>query len=156
MVVSELRSCCKSDELACRALVSARCIEEPAVLRRQNPATVSRGGAICNACNCALQVLFSSVAALLGSPGQAGYSAANGALDALAAAWRCGGVPATSLQWGAWSGSGMAAQTAGTEARLRELGLGLIEPAQGLRALDAVLHCGHWCALRETLDASDS
>ena len=91
-----------------------------------------------------LQVLFSSAAALLGSPGQAGYSAANGALDALAAAWRCGGTPVTSVQWGAWAGDGMVARSAATAARVRELGLGLIDPAQGLRALNAVLHRGHW------------
>ena len=90
-----------------------------------------------------VQVLFSSVAALLGSPGQAAYSAANGALDGLAAAWRCDGTPVTSIQWGAWAGAGMAARVAGTAARVRELGLGLIEPGQGLRALNAVLHSGH-------------
>ncbi len=55
-----------------------------------------------------MKVLFSSVAALLGSPGQAGYSAANGALDGLAAAWRRSGSPVTSIQWGAWAGAGMA------------------------------------------------
>ena len=55
------------------------------------------------------QVLFSSVAALLGSPGQAGYAAANGALDAVAAAWRRSGMLVTSVQWGGWAGAGMAA-----------------------------------------------
>ena len=94
-----------------------------------------------------VQVLFSSVAALLGSPGQAGYSAANGALDGLAAAWRCGGTPVTSIQWGAWAGAGMAARSAGTAARVRHLGLGLIEPEQGLRALGSVLYSGRGCTL---------
>jgi hypothetical protein len=49
-------------------------------------------------------LLFSSVASLLGSAGQANYAAANSALDAAAAADSAMGISSTSVRWGAWAG----------------------------------------------------
>ena len=83
----------------------------------------------------AAQLLFSSVAALLGSPGQANYSAANAALDAAAAYEQQAGRPSTSVQWGAWAGAGMAAQDRSTALRVQRMGMAMIAPADGLAAL---------------------
>ena len=57
-------------------------------------------------------VLYSSVSALFGNPGQANYSAANAYLDELVR-WRVAqGLPGVSVQWPAVSGVGMAAAMA--------------------------------------------
>ena len=79
------------------------------------------------------------MAALLGSPGQANYSAANAALDAAAQRAQQAGVTATSVQWGAWAGAGMAVQDASTAARLERLGMGLVSISSGLQALAAAV-----------------
>ncbi|WP_308117504.1 SDR family NAD(P)-dependent oxidoreductase [Streptomyces anatolicus] len=86
-------------------------------------------------------VLFSSVAALIGSPGQGNYAAANAALDALAASRRAAGLPATSLAWGLWSSAtGMGAQLGGAElARLERMGSKALTEEQGLALFDQAL-----------------
>jgi len=87
----------------------------------------------------AFQVLFSSVAALLGSPGQANYSSANTLLDSLAHQAQNSGTVATSIQWGAWAGAGMAAGDASTRARVERTGLGMVEPVGGLTVMANIL-----------------
>lgn len=77
---------------------------------------------------------YSSVAGLLGSPGQAAYGAANGALDGLMAERKAQGLPALSINWGPWAGEGMAA---GTADFLRK-----IKPNQALASLERWMGSG--------------
>jgi phthiocerol/phenolphthiocerol synthesis type-I polyketide synthase C len=83
-----------------------------------------------------LFVLFSSAAAPLGSPGQANYAAANSTLDALAVHRRACGLPALSIQWGPWNAAGM---TEHKKTDVDRLGLGFIEPVDGVQAFEELL-----------------
>ncbi|MDP2292937.1 MAG: SDR family NAD(P)-dependent oxidoreductase, partial [Actinomycetota bacterium] len=85
-------------------------------------------------------VLFSSAAALFGSPGQANYAAANSALDALARRRRSHGLPALSINWGAWAEAGMAARLDDREQqRMASRGVGMLDSATALDALGHLL-----------------
>ena len=76
---------------------------------------------------------FSSAAALLGSPGQGAYAAANSWLDAFTAWRRSHGLPGTAIAWGAWDqigrGAGLAQRGDTT----------MISPTDGAHAFRALL-----------------
>ena len=77
---------------------------------------------------------FSSAAALVGSPGQGAYAAANSWLDAFTHWRRSQGLPATSIAWGAWGEIGRATTFA------EESGEGdAISPDEGAYAFEALL-----------------
>jgi NAD(P)-dependent dehydrogenase (short-subunit alcohol dehydrogenase family)/acyl carrier protein len=84
-------------------------------------------------------VMFSSIAGILGSPGQSNYAAANTFLDALAAHRAAAGLPGLSLAWGAWAqATGMTAQLGEADvSRVRRSGLAAISPQLGLELFDA-------------------
>jgi phthiocerol/phenolphthiocerol synthesis type-I polyketide synthase D len=75
---------------------------------------------------------FSSVASLLGSPGQGAYAVASAWLDGLMT-WRAAsGLPATGINWGPWSEVGVARSLTGTV-------LDPITPTEGIEALENLL-----------------
>ncbi|WP_328474034.1 SDR family NAD(P)-dependent oxidoreductase [Streptomyces sp. NBC_00448] len=84
-------------------------------------------------------VLFSSVAALIGSAGQGNYAAANAGLDALAAWRRAQGRPAVSLAWGLWAAeTGMTGELDAAQlTRLSRMGVQPMAAEFGLELLDA-------------------
>ncbi|WP_375772897.1 SDR family NAD(P)-dependent oxidoreductase [Archangium gephyra] len=111
-------------------------------------------------------VLYSSVASLLGSPGQTGYSASNSFLDALAQHRHAAGLPGLSISWGPFSEVGLAAAREVRGERLQDRGMasmstqaseaslaGILvrdEPWVGVVSLDV----GRWLDFYPTLSAS--
>ncbi|WP_394425996.1 SDR family NAD(P)-dependent oxidoreductase [Streptomyces sp. SGAir0957] len=89
-------------------------------------------------------VLYSSIAGVFGTAGQANYAAANAFLDALAEARRAEGLPATSMCWGFWAErSEMSADLGAADiARMRRQGLRPLASAEGLALFDAAVTAG--------------
>ncbi|WP_394827288.1 SDR family NAD(P)-dependent oxidoreductase [Pendulispora albinea] len=109
-------------------------------------------------------VLFSSLAGVLGSPGQGPYAAANTFLDALAQHRAHRGLASQSLAWGMWAEpSNMTGHLGDADrARMMRSGMGMLSTEEALRLLDAALERTEPClvparferaALRKQLSA---
>ncbi len=83
-------------------------------------------------------VLFSSIAGVWGSGGQAAYAAGNAFLDGLARQRRARGLTATAIAWGPWADGGMVAD-GDDEERLRRRGLTAMPAASAITALRRAL-----------------
>ncbi len=86
-------------------------------------------------------VTFSSVGAILGQPGQASYAAANAFMDALAHDRQQQGKAALSINWGVWSGLGLAETPGGQQLdrHLHQFGIQSLSLKQNLDALEIAL-----------------
>ena len=80
-------------------------------------------------------ICFSSMASLLGTPGQGNYAAANAFLDGLAHLRKNQGLPGLTINWGIWSNGAMATQLGSSYRRLIESGgMSTLSPEQGIEA----------------------
>jgi acyl transferase domain-containing protein/NADPH:quinone reductase-like Zn-dependent oxidoreductase/acyl carrier protein len=82
---------------------------------------------------------YSSVAGIIGTPGQGNYAAANAMLDALAYSQRARGIPAISINWGTWSEVGLAAVGDNRGKRIAHQGLKPFSQSEGAVLLTQVL-----------------
>ncbi|ONM49783.1 type I polyketide synthase [Nocardia donostiensis] len=101
-------------------------------------------------------VLYSSIAGVIGNPGQANYAAANVFLDALAQYRQVMGLAATAVAWGLWQdGTGMTTGLGSADiARLRRDGFPPLGTEEGLALFDAALAGGRAAFVGARIDRS--
>ncbi len=99
-------------------------------------------------------VLFSSIAATLGSPGQGNYAAANAFLDALALHRHSNALQSISMGWGQWElETGITKHLGETDlARMARAGILALSNEQGLQLFDAAYATGEATVIPAGLD----
>jgi acyl transferase domain-containing protein/NADPH:quinone reductase-like Zn-dependent oxidoreductase/acyl carrier protein len=104
--------------------------------------------------NLAAFVVFSSMAGVVGAPGQGNYAAANSFLDALAAHRRARGLPGLSVAWGLWEQDSGMTQHLGDrdKARISRVGLAPLSAEQAFELFDTALLCEHPVVVATRLD----
>src|SRR4029077_20881029 len=82
-------------------------------------------------------ILQSSLLSLLGSAGQANYSAGNSFLDSLSAHRRSARLPSTAINWSAWSEGGLATRSGARGAAMwSSLGVKFVSPDTAMQGFD--------------------
>jgi polyketide synthase 7 len=99
-------------------------------------------------------VMFSSMAGILGTPGQGNYAAANSFLDGLAAYRHSHGLPGLSVAWGLWEQASAMTQHLGErdKARMSRVGAAPLSTEQALRLFDTAMLTDSPLAVAARLD----
>jgi polyketide synthase 7 len=99
-------------------------------------------------------VVFSSMAGIIGTPGQGNYSAANSFLDGLIEYRRHHGLPGLSMAWGLWEQASGMTQHLGDrdKARMNRVGLAPLSTEQALGLFDAAMLADREVVVASRLD----
>ena len=99
-------------------------------------------------------VVFSSMAGIVGTPGQGNYAAANSFLDGLMAYRRDRGLPGLSMAWGFWEQASAMTQHLGDrdKARMSRFGLAPLSSEQALELFDSAMVADRGVVVAARLD----
>jgi acyl transferase domain-containing protein/acyl carrier protein len=92
-------------------------------------------------------LLFSSVSSLIGNPGQANYVAANSFLDTFSSYMRSKGIPATTINWGVLSDSGVLANDQSLSKVLAAQGIGGVNNREAMSFINSALKSNKYSQL---------
>ena len=97
-------------------------------------------------------VMFSSIVSTIGNVGQSNHASANSFMNSLMSYRKSLNLPSTVIQWGAWSSIGTLSRYPEVVEKLKVIGINLIQPEDGIKALDFVLRTHTRSALYAPID----